>query len=196
MTRINLLPWREARRTQQQREFITFLVVAVVIAALGVIGTHINIAGRIDYQEARNQYLRDEIDRLRRIEREISEMDETKARLLGRLEVIQNLQRSRPIVVKVFDELVRRLPEDLFLTSFQSQGEKLTIKGTALSNNVVSGFMRELEQSSVFGEPGLTVIQNEQLENNVRASRFELAVNRAKPKDSDESDETFDTEVN
>ena len=196
MTRINLLPWREARRAQQQREFITLLVVAIMIAAVGVIGAHIHIAGRIDHQEARNQYLRDEINRLKKIEREIKEMDETKARLLGRLEVIQNLQRSRPIVVNVFDELARRLPEDIFLTSFQSQGDKLTLKGTALSNNVVSGFMRELEQSKVFGEPALTVIQNEQLENNVRASRFELAVNRAKPKNSDESDETSDTEVN
>ena len=189
MTRINLLPWREARRVQQQRDFISMLVGAIIIAALGVVGTHVYIADHIDAQEARNQYLRDEIDRLKKIEQEIKEMDAAKDRLLGRLEVIQNLQRSRPIVVRVFDELVRLLPEDIFLTSFESRGENVTLKGTALSNNIVSNFMRELEQSPVFGVPTLRVIEN-QIINRVRASNFQLAVNRAKPKGQDDTAES------
>lgn len=188
MARINLLPWREARRKQRQQEFMGMLGAAVLVAALGVIGTHMFFAGQIDYQEARNQYLQDEINRLKRIEEEIKVMDETKARLLGRLEIIQNLQRSRPVMVHIFDELVRRLPEDIFLASFQTDGDKLTLKGTALSNGIVSLFMRELEQSDWFGEPTLSVIENKII-NSVRASEFQLAVSRQKSKEEAEADE-------
>ena len=82
MTRINLLPWREARRTQQQRDFMGMLVGAIIIAALGVIGTHVFIADHIDAQEARNQFLRDEIERLKRIEQEIKENGRNESALI------------------------------------------------------------------------------------------------------------------
>lgn len=190
MTRINLLPWREVRRVQQQREFVSMLVGAIMVAALGVIGTHMNFAGRIDYQEARNQYLQDEITRLKKIEKDIEQMEMTKARLLDHLNAIRDLQRVRPLVVRVYDELVRRLPEDIFLKSLNSNKDTLILKGTALSNNTVSEFLRELEQSSWFVNPRLTVINN-LIINRIRASEFELAVNRVKPKnkDAEESDE-------
>jgi type IV pilus assembly protein PilN len=188
MTRINLLPWREARRARRQKEFVGMLLAGVLVAAIGVIGAHMFMANEIANQQTRNRYLQDEINRLKRIEKEIQEMDEAKARLLGRLEIIQNLQRSRPIVVQVFDEMVRRLPEEIFLKSFQAEGPKLSIQGTAQSNNVVSGFMRELEQSNLFGEPALTVVENKAI-NRIRASDFQLQVNRATPKPGDEGDE-------
>lgn len=189
MTRINLLPWREARRKQRQQEFMAMLGAAVLMGALSVVGVHMFFAGQIEYQETRNQYLQEEINRLKRIEEEINQMTETKARLLSRLEIIQNLQRSRPVMVHIFDELVRRLPADIFLASFQTDGDSLTLKGTALSNSVVSLFMRELEQSDWFGEPTLSLIENKTI-NGVRASDFQLTVSRQKQAGEADEEET------
>lgn len=177
MTRINLLPWREARRKQQQRHFMSMLAIAAVVAVMGVLLAHLQITDRLEHQETRNQYLRSEIEQLKKVAAEIKQMDETKGRLLGRLEIIQNLQHKRPGMVYALDALVRHLPEEIYLTSLKSEGNQLVLKGTASSNNVLSDFMRELEKSPWFGEPILKVIENKEV-NSIRASEFELAVAR------------------
>jgi type IV pilus assembly protein PilN len=190
MTRINLLPWREARRAQQQRNFIGLIAVAIVVAALGVVLTHLYVAGLIENQEARNQYLRNEIAKLKKIEEEINEMQRSEERLLARLESIQRLQQSRPEPVKVLDTLVRRLPEDMYLSQLQSEGLQITLKGNARINNVVSDFMRELEQSELFGVPSLRVIERKTVFENVPASEFELVVSRVSKTDEEEDSTT------
>ena len=182
-TRINLLPWREARRRQQQRNFIAMVVLAAAIAGLGVFAAHLQIQAMIKGQEARNEYLRGEITRLKKAEAEIKELDKTKARLLSRLEVIQNLQTSRPVMVQMFDTLVRLLPENLYLTSLKNDGNQLLLKGVASSNNVISDFMRSLADSPLFGEPALQVVRVETI-NEVRSSVFEMQVSRTLPQDS------------
>ena len=186
MTRINLLPWREARRKEQQRNFIVMMTLAVAVAALGVFLTHLQIQAKIEGQEARNEYLRGEITRLKKAEAEIKELDKTKARLLSRLEIIQNLQTSRPGMVRVFDTLVRLIPENLYITSIKNEGNQLTLKGVANSNNVISEFMRHLADSPLFGEPILQVVKTEKI-NDVRTSVFELTVSRTQPQDSSQS---------
>jgi type IV pilus assembly protein PilN len=190
MTRINLLPWREAKRAQQQRNFIGLIAVAIVVAALGVVLTHLYVAGLIENQEARNQYLRNEIAKLKKIEEEINEMQRSEERLLARLESIQRLQQSRPEPVKVLDTLVRRLPEDMYLSQLQSEGLQITLKGNARINNVVSDFMRELEQSELFGVPSLRVIERKTVFENVPASEFELVVSRISKTDEEEDSTT------
>lgn len=185
MTRINLLPWREARRKQQQRDFLSLMGGAAIVAALGVFLAHMQIAGYIEHQETRNEYLQSEIDRIKKVEKEIKELDRAKARLLGRLEIIQNLQSSRPGMVRVFDALARRVPENIYLDSLTSNGKSLKIEGIAYSNNVVSDFMRELELSPWFGEPVLRVVENKTV-NKVRASDFQLTVKQTtQPKNTD-----------
>ena len=178
MTRINLLPWREAQRQQQQRNFISMIALAAVLAGIGVFIVHLYVSQMISHQEARNDYLRDEIVKLNKIEREINEMRKSEERLRARLEVIQRLQRGRPDMVKAFDALVRRLPEDIYLASLSASGQRVVLKGTARTNNVVSDFMRELEQSRLFGEPRLGIVENRTVFEEIPASRFELAVNR------------------
>ena len=185
MTRINLLPWREARRAQQQRNFVSLLAAAVAVAAGAVFAVHLFVADLIDHQKSRNDYLRDEIVKLNDIEREINEMKESEERLVARLDVIQKLQSGRPGMVKVFDNLVRRLPEDVYLTSFKAQGPTLTLRGNARINNVVSDFMRELEQSPLFGEPKLGIVENKRIFEDVPASQFDLAVSRQDSKKDD-----------
>lgn len=190
MTRINLRPWREERRAQQQRDFGVMMLVAVMIGAAIVVGAHMYISGLIDHQEARNRFLQNEIEKLAEIEKEIQEMELAKERLLGRLEAIQNLQRSRPVMVKLFDRMVNEIPEEVYLQSFQSRDQEITLEGTARSNPLVSNFMRRLGEEELFNDPELLVIQNEAI-NGVRASQFELMVRRAKLKDaSAEEDES------
>ncbi|MCP5420531.1 MAG: PilN domain-containing protein [Gammaproteobacteria bacterium] len=181
MTRINLLPWRESRRAGKQRNFVIMLAVALVVAAAGVYGIYLYVEQLIANQEARNTYLRGEIARLKKAEEEIKELDKVKARLLNRLQVIQDLQARRPGMVRAFDSLVRILPEEVYLTSMTVEGNRLTLKGVANSNNTVSEFMRNLTDSPWFGEPILKVIENQDV-SGVRASVFELTVDRTEPK--------------
>lgn len=189
MIRINLLPWREARRKKQQRDFLNMLAAAALLAFLAVIAVHMEIAGRIEYQEARNQFLRDEIEQLKKIEAQIKEMEKTKTQLLGRLESIQNLQSNRPSMVKIFDELARITPANVFLSSLKGSGNTLVMAGTASSNNIVSEFMRNLANSRAFGVPNLTVIENKDV-NGVRASQFELTVIRNQTNETQDGEET------
>ena len=175
MTRINLLPWREARRKQKQRNFILLLLAGGLVAALAVTLWQLQIDQLIANQEARNQYLQGEVARLKKAEAEIKELEKVRVRLLSRLEIIQNLQTSRPGMVKVLDALPRLLPDNVYLLSLKSDGAQLTVKGIANSNNAISAFMRNLAESAEFGEPVLTVVENRDL-NDIRASVFELSV--------------------
>ncbi|MGF1528578.1 MAG: PilN domain-containing protein [Candidatus Competibacterales bacterium] len=186
-TRINLLPWREERRARRQRDFLLTLFGAVVLAGGGVWGVNQYFQQLIDNQNARNDYLRTEIRKLDSIARQIQELDEAKAQLLARVRVIEGLQRSRPSMVRALDTLARRLPDDIYLTEMATRGRRITLKGTAFNPERVSEFMRELEQSPWFGEPLLTVIQNEEI-GPIRASNFELAVNRAEIRSPDSQD--------
>ena len=103
------------------------------------------------------------------------ELEKAKARLLSRLEVIQNPQTSRPEMVKALDAIPRLLPENIYLLTLKSDGAQLTLKGIANSNNTISTFMRNLAESAEFGEPVLTVVENRDI-NDIRASVFELSV--------------------
>ena len=189
MTRINLLPWREARRKQQQRDFLAMIGAGVAVAILGLLIAHLQIARSIEHQEIRNQFLLDEIERLKKVDQEIKQLDQSKERLLSRLEIIQNLQRSRPGMVRMFDGLANRLPDDIFLSTLDSDGNSLTLHGIASANNVVSDFMRELEQSSRFGEPALEIVETKSV-NDARASAFKLTVTQTdKSKDPETGEE-------
>jgi len=187
MMRINLLPWRESRRQQRQRSFQYLSIAAVLVAGLGVLLTYMYFNQLIDHQNERNEYLRGEIALLKKAAAERKEMDRTRDRLMARVKVIQDLQASRPAMVRILDSIVRRLPENVFLTSVESVGKQLKLKGVASSNNVISGFMRNIADAPWFNEPSLTVVQTEQV-NDVRASVFELAVARVRPKSSAEDE--------
>jgi type IV pilus assembly protein PilN len=175
MTRINLLPWREMRRAQRQRDLIILLVVAALVAVGIVYLAHSEIASRIEFQQQRNEYLRGEIARLKKAAEELAELQKTKNRLIERINVIQKLQASRPGKVRMLDELVRRIPEDIFLTSFNVAGNQVKLNGTARSDLIIAEFMREIKTSDLFGEPALQIIQTKDV-NKVQARVFELTI--------------------
>ena len=175
MTRINLLPWREARRIQRQRDLSVMLVVAALLGCGIVYLVHTEMANRIQFQQERNEYLRGEITALKKAAEELAELQKTKSRLIERITVIEKLQTSRPGMVRMLDELVRLLPEDIFLTSFKTADNRVTLNGTARSDLIISNFMRSIMASPLFGEPVLQVIQTQDV-NNVQARVFELNI--------------------
>ncbi len=175
MTRINLLPWREARRSKRQRDLLLMLA-AAALSALGIVfAVHTEIANRIEYQQERNDYLRGEIARLKKAAEELQELQKTKSRLVERLNVIQQLQASRPGMVRMLDQLVRLIPQDIFLTGFKTAENQVTLNGIARSDNIISDFMRSIRAANLFGEPVLQIIETRNV-NNVQTRVFDLIV--------------------
>ena len=175
MTRINLLPWREARRTQRQRELIAMLAVVALLAVGLVALVYSDVGQRIEFQQERNNYLRGEIARLKKAAEELQALQQTRNRLVERLNVIQKLQTSRPGMVRMLDELVRLIPQDIYLTTFKTAENQITLIGVARSDVIISSLMRSIRDAKMFGEPVLQVVQTQTI-NNVQVRTFELLV--------------------
>src|SRR5687768_10059016 len=129
MPRTNLLPWREPERKQRRQEFGAALALALVVAARIAFGVRMQTQSTIDQQHARNQYLKDEIASLDKQITEILDLEQRKARLLARMQVIEQLERSRPEIVHVFDQLVKTTPDGIYLTSIKQADRRIQIKG-------------------------------------------------------------------
>ncbi len=173
MARINLLPWREAERKRRQREFAVAAVAALAVAAVLALGVHFQIEGTITAQQERNKFLQSEIAALDRQIKKIQDLEVTKASLIVRMNIIQQLQQSRPEVVHLFDEMVVAMPDGIFLTKVDQAGKAVTIEGQAQSNARVSSFMRNVESSAWVGNPSLQLIENKD-QTGTGLSRFRL----------------------
>jgi type IV pilus assembly protein PilN len=159
MPRINLLPWREAERKRKRQEFYLSLGAAVVTAALVALLGRWQMNASIAHQQDRNQVLQDEIAQLDKRIEEINGLDAQKRRLLARMEIIETLQRSRPEIVHVFDEIVRVLPEGVYLTYLKQTGSRFEIRGIAQSSTRVSTFMRNIDASEWLADPALQIVE-------------------------------------
>ncbi len=175
MARINLLPWRENLRKQRQREFGVMIAGALFFTLLLGFYAHLHISGMIDHQKARNGFLKKEIAAMDRKIKEIKNLEKTKAKLLARINVIQQLQGSRPEVVHLFDELVMRTPEGSYLTEVSQKVKNVTINGRAQSNARVSSYMRNIDVSEWLQAPSLQVIENKD-KTGTGFSHFTMAV--------------------
>ncbi len=180
MAKINLLPWREELRKEQTRQFATLLGLSALMTGAVILLVHFNIAGMIDHQKTRNGILQTEIDQLDIALKEIKDLEDTKAQLLSRMEVIQSLQRQRPQIVHLFDEIVRTVPEGIYLTGIKQRGKELTINGVAESNGRVSAYMRNIDASDWMSTPKLTVIETKK--GTLRSSDFVLTTSQSLPK--------------
>jgi type IV pilus assembly protein PilN len=159
MPRINLLPWREAERKRKRQEFYLSLGAAVATAGLITLLGHWQMSSAIQHQRDRNDYLTQEIAALDKQIEEINGLDAQKRRLLARMEIIETLQRSRPEIVHVFDEVVRLLPEGVYLTYLKQSGTRFEIRGIAQSSTRVSSFMRNIDTSEWLADPVLQIVQ-------------------------------------
>lgn len=159
MARINLLPWREERRKARQKEFVGMLGLAVLAGILLSILIYSFYSGRVSNQNARNDFLRGEITKVDGEIKEIEALDQKKAKLLARKEVIEQLQANRSQMVHLFDSLVRTIPDGVALTAIKQEGDILTLSGRSQSNARVSTYMRQLESSGWMTKPDLNIIE-------------------------------------
>jgi type IV pilus assembly protein PilN len=159
MPRINLLPWRDSQRKQKRQEFILSIGAAIATAALVVLVGRWQMSAAIEHQQLRNQILNDEIAQLDKQIQEIVGLENQKRKLLARMEIIETLQRSRPEIVHVFDEIVRTLPEGVYLTYLKQTGTRIEIHGVAQSSTRVSAFMRNIDSSQWLADPSLQVVE-------------------------------------
>ena len=175
-TRLNLLPWRDMRRREQDRQLLTVAIGAWVLMVVIVFYAHIHVTGLIDAQNRRNEFLKQEITKVEKQIKEVADLKKRREDLIARMNVIQQLQADRTRVVRVFDELVRRVPEGVQLASLKQTGSaSMALTGVAQSNARVSALMRNFSASEWFDDPKLDVI-NVRQKGSDRVSEFALKV--------------------
>ena len=182
MIRINLLPHREEKRLARQKQFITLAVLATVIA-LGVGGLLWFIFdSQVDNQKGRNKYLNEEIAKVDKQIEEIKKIREETASLLSKKQVVEGLQVNRSEPVYLLDQLLRQLPEGLYLKTIKQTGVKVTVTGYAQSSARVAAFMRNIEASPYLEKPANVEIKAVTV-NAQRANEFSLdfSIKRVKP---------------
>lgn len=187
MARINLLPWREERRKLRQNEFYAILAGAAIAGLLVFGGIWYQYKLQIDGQNDRNLYLTQQIALLDEKIKKIEELDRRRATLIARKNVIEQLQANRWQLVRIFDDLVRTMPEGVRLTSVKASGEQLTLEGVAESNARVSSYMKNLEVANLIKDPDLAIVEAKGPD---RRSRyvFTLRVTIKKPQGDEEAE--------
>lgn len=176
MIRINLLPHRELKRKRQQKEFFVLLASVVGIGAGIWFVVHSYEDNRLHEQEDRNKYLQDEIAKLDKQIEEIKDLKDQTAALIARKNVVESLQANRNQTVLLLDQLVRQLPDGLYLTGVKQKGNSINIVGMAQSNARVSTFMRNLEASPYMEKPSLVEIHAATDKSSGRLNQFTLNV--------------------
>jgi type IV pilus assembly protein PilN len=157
--RINLLPHREQKRQARQRQFVS-LVIALAILGVAIVAlVHVVLAARIDNQNSRNQLLKTRIAELDAQIKEIDKLRDQIQQVLARKQVVETLQSNRNEAVHLLDQLVRQLPEGVYLSSVKQTDKKVQIVGYAQSNARVSTLMRNIEGSPWIEKPELVEIR-------------------------------------
>jgi type IV pilus assembly protein PilN len=160
MPRINLLPHRESKRKERKLKFFVALAAAGGVGLVTAFAAYLLYGSWIESQQHRNDELRAQIKTLDKQIEEINDLESSKQKFIARMEIIEKLQRSRPEIVHVFDEIVRTLPEGVYLTSIKQTGaHQLKFEGVAQSSTRVSSFMRNIDSSQWLRNPALEVVQ-------------------------------------
>ena len=160
MPRINLLPHREQERKRRRTEFAVALAAAAIAAAVVVGGGKVLYSTWTDAQNEKNNLLKKEIVKLDAQIADIQDLENRKQRLVARMEIIEKLQRQRPEIVHRFDELVKLVPEGVYLTQIKESGKKIELHGVAQSSTRVSTFMRNIDASTWLANPELQVVES------------------------------------
>jgi type IV pilus assembly protein PilN len=159
MPRINLLPWREAERKRKRQEFGVGAIGALILAGVIALAVNWQMSAAVDAQNERNEYLKNQIAELDKQITEILALEEQKERLKARIQVIETLERSRPEIVHVMDQIARTIPDGVYLTSLKQTDRKLQIKGVAQSSTRVAAYMRSIDASEWLADPSLDILE-------------------------------------
>lgn len=194
MTEINLLPWRELKREQEKKQFTTSLVL-MIIAAIGIVLLINYYANNlIDSQSRRNLRLKTEIQNFDRQIGEIKKIKELREAFISRMTVVHNLQTTRPLTVHLFDELVKVMPDGVYINKITRNENIVTLLGMAVSNTNVSQLMRNIQKNPWIQLPILTEIKrtkdkkegNQTLKEKEQKNEFQLSF-ILRPKNSQEA---------
>ena len=179
MIRINLLPHRAEKRRARQVQFGIFSGISLMLGILIVGFVHVAIDAQISYQQRRNDYLKQQIVVLDKQIAEIKKLREQTQSLLARKTVVENLQSTRSNVVHLLDQMLRILPDGVYLRSLKQTGDKISIVGYAQSNARISTLMRAIEDSQWINSPTLVEIHASTTAG-ARQSEFSLNFNITK----------------
>ena len=172
MPRINLLPWRDEERKERKLKFLVALGGAAVGACVIAFVGYLMMDSMVSAQDARNARLKDEISELDKQIEKINSLEADKARFIARMDVIEKLQRSRPEIVHIFDEIAKQLPDGVYLTGVAQTGTRIRFEGVAQSSTRVSAFMRNIDGSSYLKNPELEKVETKK--DNVVGATFVL----------------------
>jgi type IV pilus assembly protein PilN len=178
--RINLLPHREERRKRSRQHFYVLAGGTALVGVLIVFAVHGFYAARIETQVERNRFLKSENAKLDKEIAEIQKLKDEIQALLARKQVIETLQTDRATTVYMLDQLVRQMPEGVYLKSLVQRGSKIQLLGYAQSNARVSTLMRNIEASPWLGDPGLVEVKASIVDKR-RVSEFNLTLSLKKP---------------
>ncbi len=182
MAKINLLPWREELRQERQRQFAMSALLTAITGVVIVFLVSLAFDRAINQQNARNQTIQSEINRLQVQIRRIAELEETRARLLSRKQIIEELQASRSLTVEMLDQLAKTIPMGVTLNSISQQGMNLRLAGTSQSNARVSAYLQSLADNELFVDPDLGFVRAaDEPENSQEPFDFSLAVKLRSP---------------
>lgn len=184
MIRINLLPHREEAKKERRQQFFVLSGLVGLLGLLIVFAIYTIVAGKISDQESANVFLKEKIAQLDKELDQIKRLKEQTQALLARKQVIENLQRDRGETVYLLSEMVKQVPEGIYLRSLKQEGLKISLSGYAQSNARVSALMRNLESSDWLENPQLIEVKASVL-NGRRINEFSMnvSVTRAKPDD-------------
>ncbi|MBE7928283.1 type 4a pilus biogenesis protein PilN [Pseudomonas saudiphocaensis] len=181
MAQINLLPWREQLREERKQRFLVSLLGVLIVGGGVVFLAGQYLTNSIEQQNARNDFVRKEIAVLDARISEIKELRERRQQLLERMKIIQDLQGNRPIIGRVFDQLVRTLPDGVYFTDLKMTGKNIAIVGAAESNNRVSNLMRNLDGSDWLEAPNLNEVKAVTAGAVDQENVFQLTVQQTQP---------------
>jgi type IV pilus assembly protein PilN len=159
MARINLLPWREELRRERQRQFMLSTMMTAVLGVILVFVIGLVFDQKIDHQQLRNQTIQNEINMLTAKIARIEELEQTRARLLSRKRIIEELQASRSLTVEMLDQMAKSIPVGVTLNTVRQQGMAVTFGGFSQSNARVSAYLQSLDRNELFVDPDLSVVR-------------------------------------
>lgn len=175
MARINLLPWRAEERARKNKEFISIIAIIALIALAAAFAVWSYFNNELKEQKRANDVIVQENTRLDGVLTEIEDLEQRHEEIVSRMKIIQDLQGKRPIPVRVWDDLARAMPADLYLINIKRDGDLITLKGKADNPNVVSNLIRRLDASNwMDGSRVLNIKRNNEI-----ADRLAKAVNYA-----------------
>jgi type IV pilus assembly protein PilN len=189
MARINLLPWREEKRKERQRHFMSSLLLTSILGVVLVFLAGFIFDQKISHQQARNQLIQKEIRELEVRIKRIDELERTRARLISRKQIIERLQASRSTTVELLDKLAKTIPVGVTLTTIRQQGNDLALVGTSQSNARVSAYLRQLGSNDLFLDPQLDFVRSSaKSASPAEPYEFSIKVKLRPPKSTDEVD--------